>query len=99
MLHALPSRRPDYLRLLLYVLVLSVLLHLGQTLLVPLAFALLLSFLLYPVCRWLENRKLPRPLAITLALLLVLTAVGGLLLLLVQQFLQFSQAWPSLREK
>ncbi|WP_161888265.1 AI-2E family transporter [Pontibacter russatus] len=99
MSHDLSARRPDYLRLLLYVLVLSVLLHLGQTLLVPLSFALLLSFVLYPICRWLEKRKLPRPLAITLALLLVLTAVGGLLLLLAQQVMQFSQEWPSLREK
>lgn len=99
MLHGFSAHRPDYLRLLLYVLTTSVLLHLGQSLLVPLSFALLLSFVLYPLCRWLENRKLPRPLAIMLALLLVLVLVSGLLLLLVQQFMQFAQEWPFLREK
>ncbi|GAA4436974.1 AI-2E family transporter [Pontibacter saemangeumensis] len=99
MLPAPSAHKPDYLRILLYILVIGVLLYLGQSLLVPLSFSLLLSFVLYPVCRWLESRKMPRPLAIALALLLVLLAVGGLVLLLVQQFIQFSEEWPSLRGK
>jgi predicted PurR-regulated permease PerM len=89
----------DWLRLLLYVLVIGVLLHLGQALFVPLSFALLLSIMLYPICQWLENRKVPRPLAITLALLLLLLLTGALIFLLFQQFAQFSQEWPAMREK
>ncbi|WP_347158693.1 AI-2E family transporter [Pontibacter chitinilyticus] len=91
--------RPDYLRLLLYVLVISLLLHFGQPLLVPLCFAVLVSFSLYPVCRWLERRHIPRFLSITLALLLLMIAAAGLLLLLIQQVLQFSEEWPFLRRK
>jgi predicted PurR-regulated permease PerM len=91
--------QPDWLRLLLYVLVVGVLLHVGQALFVPLAFALLISFVLYPLCQWLEKRRLPRSLAIALALLLLVVLTGGLLFLLVQQFSQFSQEWPAMRAK
>src|SRR5687767_11235565 len=93
------SGQPDWLRLLLYVLVIGVLLHVGQALFVPLSFALLISFMLYPVCQWLEQRRVPRPLAIILALLLLVLLTGGLVFILVQQFAQFSQEWPAMREK
>jgi predicted PurR-regulated permease PerM len=93
------SSQPDWLRLLLYVLVIGVLLHLGQALFVPLSFALLISFMLYPVCHWLEKRRVPRSLAITLALLLLVLLTGSLLFLLIQQFSQFSQEWPGMRDK
>jgi predicted PurR-regulated permease PerM len=93
------SGPPDWLRLLLYVLVIGVLLHVGQALFVPLSFALLLSFILYPVCQWLEKRRIPRPLAITLALFLLVLLTGALVFLLIRQFSQFSQEWPGMRAK
>lgn len=93
------AKQPDYLRILLYILIISVLLRLGQPLLVPLSFALLISFVLYPICRWLEQHKVPRSLAIALALLLLLVALGGLVFLLIQQFVDFSKEWPSLQAK
>jgi predicted PurR-regulated permease PerM len=93
------ASQPDWLRLLLYVLVLGVLLHVGQALFVPLAFALLLSFMLYPICQWLEKRRIPRPLAIALALLLLMLLTGALFFLLIRQFAQFSQEWPAMRVK
>ncbi|WP_242916228.1 AI-2E family transporter [Pontibacter liquoris] len=99
MLSASSARSPDYLRLLLYVLVISLLMYLGQPLLVPLSFALLISFVLYPVCRWLERHHVPRFLAIGLALLALGVAAGGLLFLLANQFIQFSREWPSLQGK
>jgi predicted PurR-regulated permease PerM len=93
------SGQPDWLRLLLFVLGTGVLLREGQALFVPLSFALLISVVLYPVCRWLERRRVPRPLAITLALLLLALVTGALVFLLVQQFSQFSQEWPAMRVK
>jgi predicted PurR-regulated permease PerM len=93
------SGQPDWLRLVLFVLGAAVLLHEGQALFVPLSFALLISVVLYPVCRWLEKRRVPRPLAIALALLLLALLTGALLFLLVQQFSQFSQEWPVMRVK
>jgi predicted PurR-regulated permease PerM len=94
----LPAK-PDYLRLLLYIISLGVVLHLGQALFIPLSFALLTSFLLFPVCNWLEKRRVPRALAIFLSLFLLFALGAGLVGLLIQQFLQFSAEWPSLQDK
>ncbi|MGV3503497.1 MAG: AI-2E family transporter [Adhaeribacter sp.] len=90
---------PDWLRLLLYVLAIGTLLHVGQALFVPLSFALLISFVLYPFCKWLERKGLPRPLAISLALLLLGVLTAAVIFLLVEQFSQFAREWPVLRTK
>ena len=90
---------PDWLRLLLYVLGIGVLLHLGQALFVPLSFALLISFMLYPICQWLEQRGLPRTVAITLVLLLLGVLTAAVVFLLVEQFSHFAREWPAMRQK
>lgn len=90
---------PDWLRLLLFVLGIGTLLHVGQALFVPLSFALLISFVLYPVCKWLEQKRLPRPLAIALALLLLGVLTAAVVFLLVEQFSQFAREWPAMRSK
>ncbi|MDX5347188.1 MAG: AI-2E family transporter [Hymenobacteraceae bacterium] len=99
MLPAPASRPPDYLRVLLYTVLIGVVLYVGQTLLVPLSFAILISFVLYPICKWLEAHKVPRSLAIGLCLLLLLVLLAGLVVLLIQQFLQFTEEWPMLQTK
>ncbi|TPE44346.1 AI-2E family transporter [Pontibacter mangrovi] len=93
------SAEVNWLRWLQYIVLISVILYFGSTLFIPLSFALLLSFVLYPVCHWLELKGLPRWAAIALCLLLVLVLVGGLAFLLVTQLLQFGEEWPQLQVK
>ncbi|MBK8820710.1 MAG: hypothetical protein IPN49_17110 [Saprospiraceae bacterium] len=38
-------------------------LYMGRTLFIPLSFAVLISFLLFPVSSWMENKGMPRVLA------------------------------------
>jgi len=54
---------------------------------------------LYPVCKWLEERGAPRWGAIVLCLLVMMVGVGVLAWLLVSQMMRFGQEWPALQEK
>ena len=89
----------NWLKLLNYTVLLSVLLYFGRSLFVPFSFALLISFLLYPVCKWLELRGTPRWAAIAVCLLSLLVLVGGLTWLLINQVVRFGKEWPMLYEK
>lgn len=75
------------------------LLYVGRAFLIPLAIAFLLSLLLLPVCRWLEKWKLPRLLSVTICLLLIIALLGGAIVLIVNQFLQFGTEIPAIAEK
>ncbi|MEM6560374.1 MAG: AI-2E family transporter, partial [Planctomycetota bacterium] len=54
-------------------------LYAAQVVLVPIALALLLSFLLTPVCNRLEHLRIPRGVAVVMTMLLVVGVLGGLL--------------------
>jgi len=74
----------------------SLILYFGRILFIPLSFAVLISFLLYPVCRWLEGKGIPKSAAIAVGLLMITVMIGLLVALLVSQFNQFRDNWPSL---
>src|SRR5205807_4908060 len=44
--------------------------------LVPLALAILLAFVLMPIVSWLERKRVPRALAVTMAALVALITIG-----------------------
>lgn len=75
------------------------LLYFGKTLFIPLFYGLFIAIVLYPICRWLEKKGVPRSLAITAGLLLVLLLFAGLVSLLVIQFNAFLQDLPELKAK
>ena len=77
----------------------ALILYFGQTLFVPLSFALLISFILYPACLWLERKRISRGIAIGLCLIVFSLLVGLLLGLLIQQFTNFTKQLPALGEK
>lgn len=58
------------------VLFTAVILYFGRSLFVPLSYSLLIALVLYPVCKWLEDHRWPRSLAISLGLLIVLVLFG-----------------------
>jgi predicted PurR-regulated permease PerM len=88
-----------FLRILQCVVLVSVILFFGRNVFIPISFALLISFVLYPICAWLERKRFGRLTAIifSIGLLIVL----GLLLvtLLVYQFVGFLGEWPAIYSK
>ncbi|MEJ8801587.1 AI-2E family transporter [Pontibacter sp. H249] len=89
----------DWLKLLLGIVLVAAILYVGKSLFIPLSFALLISFILYPICRWLEMKKVPRWGAIGLCLFLLLSVVGLLGWLLVRQMMRFTKEWPGVEAK
>ena len=77
----------------------SILLYFARSILIPISFAILLSFILYPLCRWMENRGLSRLWSIVVALTTTLLTLLLLVAIIVYQFLQFMQEWPNLLVK
>lgn len=77
----------------------SAILYFGRDVLIPLSFAVLISFVLYPACAWMEGKGAGRFTAI-LIFISILVILGLLLAaLLVNQFLAFAEEWPALHLK
>ena len=70
-------------------------LHAGRDVFIPMALALLLSVVLIPPARALQRAGLPRPLAVSLLLLLALGVIGGVLLLVLSQVLTLAADLPN----
>jgi predicted PurR-regulated permease PerM len=88
-----------YLRSLQLIVYGSVILYFGRNIFIPLSFALLISFVLYPLCLWMEKKRIGRLAAITIAMT-GLVLLGLLLLtLFISQFLSFVDEWPALKVK
>ncbi|MFM2207821.1 MAG: hypothetical protein RL213_1796 [Bacteroidota bacterium] len=89
-------RMADYL---IVILAAGSMLYLCRSVFVPLSFALLVSFLLYPVCKWMEDKGIPRGLAIGIGLTGAALLLLLLLYLLFSQFALFANEWPAIRGK
>jgi predicted PurR-regulated permease PerM len=88
-----------YLKFLYYLVFTSFVLYFGKDLLVPISFAFLISFLLYPICVWFERKGVPSALAIFLSMLLLAIVVTAIIALLIIQFHSFLTTWPSIKPK
>lgn len=93
------KRRFSTLEILQFIVLSSLILYFGKTLFIPLSFSLLISFILYPICKWLENKGIKKGIAIVICILGVTLLVGAVIYLLCVQFTNFLQEWHSLRAK
>ncbi|WP_051664105.1 AI-2E family transporter [Dyadobacter crusticola] len=66
---------------------------------IPLAFSILLAILLYPVCAWLERKKVPRIGAILLSILTLFTVIVILIYVVSIQIGSFAEELPRITEK
>lgn len=89
----------SYLKYMLIVLATVVLLYFGQALFIPLSFGLLIAFILYPLCHWLEMHKWPKSIAILIALILVMVLFIGLVWLFIWQLKYLKDDLPFLANK
>lgn len=77
----------------------SLILFFARSILIPISFSILISFVVYPVCRWLETKGVGRFGSIAITLLLVMLLFSLLVALLVYQLIGFVNEWPSLHAK
>lgn len=74
-------------------------LYFGKALFIPVSFSLLISFLLYPVCRWLEGNGFSRTMAIAAGLTMITVIICLVVVLLVNQFSAFQDSWAGMSSK
>lgn len=93
---------PSYLKALsvmLFVIVLVYILIVGKGLLIPLFMGGFFAVLFTPMSNWLEVKKTPRVLSTILALLLMMTLVGGLITFIVTNVSNFSRDFENVSER
>lgn len=73
--------------------------YFGKIMFVPLFFAVLISFILYPICKWFEQKRIPRSAAITLSMILLTIPLIGVGYVLVMQVVEISRNWDIIVEK
>lgn len=94
--------QPFYFRtsmILLMLVLIGFILFIGADIIVPFAFAVLLSILLIPITSFLERRGLGRINSITVAILLAVLFLGGILYFLSSQILSFMDDIPVMRKR
>jgi predicted PurR-regulated permease PerM len=89
----------NLLKWLLVILLLSTLLYFGALLFIPILFGLLIAFVMYPLCIWLEHHGTRKYLAITICMAIVLALFFGLIYLLGWQVQLFKQEIPEISQK
>jgi predicted PurR-regulated permease PerM len=93
------SNLPLPLLSLMYIICISVVLYVGKSIFIPLSFAVLISFVLYPICAWMEKKGLRRITAIAISISVLVLLAFSLGALFVKQFLDFFKEWPTLQHK
>lgn len=89
----------NWLPVLQYIVFGAALLYFGRALFIPLSFALLISFVLYPVCFWMEQKGIKRLAATLISVFGLMLLFSGVFILLVQQFISFLEEWPVIKLK
>jgi len=87
------------LEILQYVVLICLVLYFGKTLFIPLSFSLLISFILFPICKWMEKKGISKNIAILISLSFILALMFTLLYLLFIQINDFSHEWEPFRKK
>jgi predicted PurR-regulated permease PerM len=96
------TQSPFYLKFCLSLLsigLLVLLLYLGQGILIPLFFSILLATILLPVVKFLERIKIPRLLSIIISLVTSLAVLGAIIYFLSTQIGNFLDDLPTIKTK
>jgi predicted PurR-regulated permease PerM len=93
------NRKFSVLEILQFMVLVCVLLYFGKSLFIPLSFSMLISFILYPVCKWMEQKGISKGIAIFIAIFGVMLFLGAVIYLLFTQVVAFSNEWHIFKEK
>ena len=77
----------------------SLILYFGKTLFIPLSFSLLISFILYPICKWMEKKGTSKGLSIVISLVFVTLIATSIIYLILAQVMEFLNEWQLLQVK
>lgn len=94
-----PNSKYSILEILLFTVLISIVLYFGQTLFIPLSFSMLISFVLYPLCKWMEKKGINKIVSIFLSISTVFLLFGAISYLLFTQIEGFLQEWQAFRTK
>lgn len=84
---------------LVFIVLTFLILILARDFLVPIAFGLLLSSLLYPFCRYLCKIGIPKGLSIFISILVMMAFFGGLSLIFINEIARMAEDFPELKRK
>ena len=93
------NRKFSIIEILQFTVLVCVLLYFGKTLFIPLSFALLISFILYPGCKWMEKKGMSPSFAIFVSVFGILFLAAALVYLLFTQMIEFSNEWEIFKLK
>jgi predicted PurR-regulated permease PerM len=93
------NRKISGLEILQYTLLISILLYFGKTLFIPLSFALLISFILYPICKLMEKKGINSTVAIFISIFGMILLLCSIVYLFILQIIAFSNEWQIFRVK
>jgi len=93
------TRSVNWLKLLIYTVLISFLLYAAQSLFIPLSYGVLISFVLYPACKWLERKGVSKVAAISIGITVIILFFLGMLVILGLQVRSFLEEWPRLQVK
>ncbi|MBL0053185.1 MAG: AI-2E family transporter [Bacteroidetes bacterium] len=93
------NKKYSALEILQFTVLTSIVLYFGRTLFIPLSFAMLISFILYPLCKGMEKKGINKGISILVLMLLVAIMFGVIIYLLLTQLMQFSHEWQTLKLK
>lgn len=91
------ANRSDLANFLIYLVLGGVVLYVGRSLFIPLSFALLISFIVYPACARMERKGIPKVAAIIISVLAIMLFLVAVIALLFWQIISFSAEWTGLR--
>ncbi|MDO9274842.1 MAG: AI-2E family transporter [Lutibacter sp.] len=87
------------LEILQYTVLISLVLYFGKTLFIPLSFSMLISFILYPLCKWMEQKGANKIGSIALSISIIFILLGFIAYLLFSQIAGFLEEWQTFRIK
>lgn len=93
------NRKFSVLEILQFMVLVCVLLYFGKSLLIPLSFSMLISFILYPVCKWMEQKGISKVIAIFISIFGVMLFFAAVIYLLFTQMVAFSNEWQIFKVK
>jgi len=101
--HSIPGNRVTYTgspaEIMQFIVFGSLILYFGKDIFIPLCFAALISFVLYPVCLWMEKHGVNRMMATIVSMVLLFLFLGALFALLTKQVIDFLKEWGILQSK
>ncbi|MFB2119194.1 AI-2E family transporter [Parapedobacter sp. 2B3] len=86
-------------QVLLFVVLFFGILHFGKPFFIPIAIGAMMAMLLVPLCRWLEQRSVPRALAAVSCTLVALVLLLGIGYLLINQIIALAKDMPLIGKK